>query len=254
MVCCRICLEPPVDCISPCACAGSCGLVHRRCLETWQCSRRTREAFLRCPTCNQPYAFGRKAPRLRSRRRICGALVGRGLLGLFLAQGWLIALALLLAVGDTLYAQPPTRFAERFRQNLEERALAYYLVALLASLAALGLLALFSCTFRDEPSDAEIVCFDLPCPEAATGEGDAVVLCFILLVLALAVLGVFVLVAFIVMAVQAAWQRQMVKESLRDVCSAYPVLDVAVAAPHELDASFQEELRQEILSSLATVL
>ena len=50
---CRICLEaPPRDTlVAPCECSGSCGWVHRECLERWVVER----GSLRCEVCRAPY-------------------------------------------------------------------------------------------------------------------------------------------------------------------------------------------------------
>lgn len=58
--CCRICLEECTEfeagsnLIQPCLCAGSAGLVHRDCLDTWRATKQG-NAFSHCTTCKFKY-------------------------------------------------------------------------------------------------------------------------------------------------------------------------------------------------------
>jgi hypothetical protein len=273
MSACRVCLDAGLveNLICPCACRGSSELVHRTCLDLWRSTRnsRVRESFVQCSVCLSEYKFGRTDVTPRSRRRIAARIAGKGVLGLAMVQLWLLAASASLAAVNVEPLAPVLRascgLSDAAASSFVDKFLrcwpTYYTVALVSSLAGLGVLGLVvaCCEARStrrtlgpgyEDADVFAGAFWPDC-FAVEGDGDAAVVCCALGATLLVMLGVFFAVACVVVSVQDAWQRKVRRQGLKELCAAYPVLDLPTSSAEQLDPGLQERLREELRERLA---
>lgn len=165
--------------ITPCACKGSVGFVHRRCLDQWR--EKNAQAYHRCDICKTAYQFEQVS-------NTRGLMLARVLISLESFSAFCAWQATVCLVG-VMYRITDPGVWQAYCPSLEQ-AVCYYLYGALYFYAVVGVCALLIGLFAFVRGDATM--FQCNVPSLAAGKGAVVAVFFF------ALFGVGVaLVAFI---------------------------------------------------------
>lgn len=235
---CRICLElpPEGELIAPCLCSGSLQWVHRECLDEWRAINASGPAFRRCGVCQYDYQFEsadsvKCAESMQQRWRVVGEVAG----GAAVVVGAWLALAGLLTF-------------TRIRERVWDSAGVYPLASLLLLLAGVGVFGLLAGCHRLDERWLGTATPAMPLPEARPSDlcytdhhlfrclsprsssskhTDPVCVLAVLVVLVLAVFGLFYGIFYGSVLLERVVARHVKRKWNRAETDRFPVKDLS---------------------------